>query len=60
MKSFSEAQSRAGYGGGRGGGGMPNIPGGPGGVFAGTGLLFVLFAGGIALNSAIFNGLFLS
>jgi prohibitin 2 len=31
------------------------FPGG-GGLFAGSGLLFALAAGGLALNSALFNG----
>lgn len=36
-----------------GGGGMP--PGGKG-VFAGSGLLIALVAGGFALNASLFNG----
>lgn len=36
-------------------GGGNKFPGG-GGLFAGSGLLFALAAGGIALNSALFNG----
>jgi len=35
-------------------GGGNKFPGG--GLFAGSGLLFALAAGGIALNSALFNG----
>ena len=44
-----QAQARA--GGGRGPGGQ-----GQGGLFAGTGLLIALIAGGIGLNAALFNG----
>jgi|SRR5882762_2590708 len=38
----------------QGGGGK--MPGGPGGLFAGGGLIFALVAGGLALNASLFNG----
>ncbi|TFK40841.1 band 7 family-domain-containing protein [Crucibulum laeve] len=38
-----------------GGGGGGPLPGGPKGLFAGSGLLIALVAGGFALNSAMFN-----
>jgi prohibitin 2 len=38
-----------------GGGGGP-LPGGPKGLFAGSGLLIALVAGGFALNASLFNG----
>ncbi|KAF9533209.1 band 7 family-domain-containing protein [Crepidotus variabilis] len=37
------------------GGSGGRIPGGPGGLFAGSGLLIALVAGGFALNSSLFN-----
>jgi len=37
----------------QGGGGK--MPGGPGGLFAGGGLIFALVAGGLALNASLFN-----
>lgn len=37
----------------QGGGGK--LPGGPGGLFAGGGLIVALVAGGIALNASLFN-----
>lgn len=39
-----------------GGSGGP-IPGAPKGLFAGSGLLIALVAGGFALNSSLFNGM---
>jgi len=40
-----------------GGGSQGRFPGGPGGgLFAGSGLLVALVAGGFALNAALFNG----
>lgn len=39
-----------------GGGGGGPLPGGPKGLFAGSGLLIVLVAGGFALNASLFNG----
>lgn len=38
-----------------GGGGGP-LPGAPKGLFAGSGLLIALVAGGFALNASLFNG----
>lgn len=38
----------------RGAGGMPR---GGGGIFAGSGLLIALVAGGFALNASLFNGM---
>jgi len=32
------------------------LPGGPGGLFAGGGLVVALIAGGLALNASLFNG----
>lgn len=32
------------------------LPGGPGGMFAGGGLLIALVAGGLALNAGLYNG----
>jgi prohibitin 2 len=46
-----QAQARA--GGGRGPGGQGQVPGG---LFAGTGLLIAIIAGGMGLNAALFNG----
>lgn len=42
-------QLRVGKGNGR-------FPGGGGGLFAGSGFLIALLAGGFALNAALFNG----
>lgn len=39
------------------GGNGGKIPGGPGGLFAGSGLLIALVAGGFALNASLFNGM---
>jgi len=36
------------------------LPGGPGGLFAGGGLIVALIAGGLALNASLFNGTRLS
>jgi prohibitin 2 len=33
------------------------LPGGPGGLFAGGGLIVALVAGGLALNASLFNGM---
>lgn len=35
------------------------VPGGPGGIFAGGGLLVALVAGGLALNAGLYNGEYL-
>lgn len=40
-----------------------NVGGGPGapkGLFAGSGLILALIAGGVALNASLFNGMALS
>lgn len=42
-----------------GGGGGP-LPGAPKGLFAGSGLLIALVAGGFALNASLFNGAYFS
>lgn len=39
-----------------GGGSGGPLPGAPKGLFAGSGLLIALVAGGFALNSSLFNG----
>lgn len=49
----AQLQAQARSGGGRGSGGQGQVPGG---LFAGTGLLFALIAGGIGINAALFNG----
>lgn len=41
-----------------GGSGSP-LPGAPKGLFAGSGLLITLIAGGFALNASLFNGKYL-
>ena len=50
QRLLNELQHRARTG---GGGGIPNMPKG---FFAGGGLIAALVVGGIALNSALFNG----
>lgn len=42
-------------GGGGGGGGGNGGPTGPGGILAGSGMIIVLVAGGLALNASLFN-----
>ena len=37
-------------------GGSGKLPGGPGGLFAGGGLIATLIAGGLLLNMSLFNG----
>lgn len=50
---MSELQHRA-RGGGKPGGGLPQIPRG---IMGGSGLIVALVVGGIVLNSALFNGI---